>query len=373
MTDGPVMSELQRSSRDLTALQVALRDAVAAHLPGGSNHTVTNLRGTSATGMSSETLLFDVSWEEEARGTRTAALVARVAPDPTDVPVFPAYDLSSQFTTIGTVGDLTDVPVPELWWCDPDPAAIGSPYFVMGCIDGVVPPDVMPYSFGDNWLFDAPAEAQALLQDESIDLLARLHAIDNPLERFAHLVGGFPGDTPLRQHVAGRQAWYQFAAHDCGRSELVEKGFAWLDDHWPSREPDAVFNWGDSRIGNVLYHEFRPVGVLDWEMAGIGPRELDLAWMVYAHRMFQDLAAEYGLAGMPAFMQPDDAATSYQRLTGYTVTDLDWYITYSCLQLAIVFLRTGQRSVRFGERDAPTNPDELLINGATLAALIAEP
>ena len=52
--------------------------------------------------------------------------------------------------------------------------------------------------------------------------------------------------------------------------------------------------WGDSRVGNVLYQDFRPVAVLDWEMATLGPREMDVAWIIFAHMVFQELA---GLAG----------------------------------------------------------------------------
>ena len=32
-----------------------------------------------------------------------------------------------------------------------------------------------------------------------------------------------------------------------------------------------------------MFQDFAPVGVLDWEMAAIGPREMDLSWMVFAH------------------------------------------------------------------------------------------
>jgi aminoglycoside phosphotransferase (APT) family kinase protein len=363
---------MHRSTRDLDAVRAGLLPAVAAHLPNGSNHAVSELRGTSATGMSSETLLFDVTWEEEG-ATQQQGLVARVAPDPADVPVFPRYDLPSQFQTIATVAAHSDVPVPPLWWSEPDPAPIGSPYFVMGRVDGDVPPDVMPYNFGDSWLFAAAPSDQARLQESSISVLARLHAIEQPEVRFAHLEGRFRGDTPLRRHVASRRAWYEWAAADCGRSPMVEKGFAWMDAHWPKHESAAVLSWGDSRVGNVLYRNFEPVGVLDWEMAGIGPPELDLAWMVQLHREFEDMAGRFGFPGMPDFLRPDDAAATYERLSGRTPRDLDWYMTYTCVQMATVFLRTGWRQVHFGERPPPADADELLMNAPTLAALTAVP
>ena len=127
-----------------------------------------------------------------------------------DVPVFPRYDLPGQFATIRLVGELTDVPVPTVWWCEPDPAPLGAPFFVMGRIDGRVPPDVMPYNFGDSWLYDADPADQRHLQDATVDVLARLHAIDRPVERFPFLVPDAAGGTPLRRRVAGTRAWYEF-------------------------------------------------------------------------------------------------------------------------------------------------------------------
>jgi aminoglycoside phosphotransferase (APT) family kinase protein len=361
---------VQRSSRDLEAVRVAIEKALAAHVPEGTNHRVGELAGTSATGMSSETLLFDASWET-AQGVTSQPLVARVAPDEHDVPVFPSYDIAGQFNTIKTVSELTDVPVPPPWWCEPDASVIGSPFFVMGRVEGEVPPDIMPYNFGESWLYNASAGDQRKLQDSTVSVLARLHAIERPETHFISIMGDFPGETALRRHLAGRRSWYEFAARDSGRSHLVEKGFAWLEENFPRHESDAVFNWGDSRIGNVIYKDFEPAAVLDWEMAGLGPRELDLAWLIYMHQMFEEMSAQYAMGGMPDFMRLDDAAATYEKLTGHTPRDLEWYTTYSCLQLSIVYLRTGMRSVHFGEREAPADPDELLINGPSLAARVA--
>ena len=82
-----------------------------------------------------------------------------------------------------------------------------------------------------------------------------------------------------------------------------------------------MFNWGDARVGNIMYRDFRPIAVLDWEMAALSPRELDLSYCVYIHWMFQDAVQRYGGGaggGMPHFMRPSDALTEYERITGYT-------------------------------------------------------
>jgi aminoglycoside phosphotransferase (APT) family kinase protein len=120
-----------------------------------------------------------------------------------------------------------------------------------------------------------------------------------------------------------------------------------------------------------MFDGFDPVAVLDWEMAGIGPRELDVAWLVYGHRIFEDLAGQMGLGGMPDFLRLYDVAAAYERLTGHTLRDLTWYGTYAALQYAIVFLRTGARSVHFGEVERPASADDLIMNRDPLERMLA--
>ncbi|MDE3203765.1 MAG: phosphotransferase family protein [Acidobacteriota bacterium] len=362
-------SELQRSSRDVEEVRKGLERALAAHLPHGRGHTVHSIEGTSATGMSSETLLFDASWDD-GDDRRHERLVARVAPFSNDVPVFPEYDLPGQFLTIQTVAALTDVPVPPAWWCEEDPSLIGSPFFVMGRVEGEVPSDIPPYSFGSGWLFEATDEQKGRLQDSTVAVLAELHAIPEPEKHFSHLRADLPGDTALLRHVAGRRQWYEWAARDSGRSALIESAFDWLERHWPAHESPTVFCWGDSRIGNVMYRDFQPSAVLDWEMAGLAPGETDLAWLGYLHQMFEDMAVAYGFPHMPDFLRLEDLAATYERLSGRTPRDLDFYFVYAAIQLAIVYLRTGMRSVRFGEREAPADADELIMNADRLRALL---
>jgi aminoglycoside phosphotransferase (APT) family kinase protein len=280
--------------------------------------------------------------------------------------VFPSYDLTRQFDLIRAVGEQTTVPVPETFWNEPSPEPLGAPFFMMGRVDGVVPPDVLPYNFGDSWLFEADPKHQRALQNATVDLLAELH--DMPMPDFLEF--DVDGDSALRRHVPHTRDWYEFCALDSGPSPLIEQGFDWLDAHWPDESPTVVC-WGDSRIGNVLYRDFVPVAVLDWEMAGVGPRELDVAWLVHAHRGFEDLAKLMGLPGMPEFLRREDVVARYTAASGYEPRDLDFYEVYCAVQWAIVFLRTGTRQVRFGEREMPEDRDELLYNREPLQRMLA--
>ena len=360
MTEMP--TEMQRSSRSPEVLRPRLESWLRGHRPDAA---ITDLQGTSANGMSSDTLLFDATWTDA--GTRVERqLVARLAPDPDDVPVFPSYDLTRQFKLIRAVREHTTVPVPETLWNEPSAAALGAPFFVMDRVEGDVPPDVLPYNFGDSWLFAAEPDRQRSLQNSTVDVLAELH--DMPMPDFLEF--DIEGESPLRRHVAHTREWYQFCALDAGRAPLIEQGFDWLDANWPDESP-AVVSWGDSRIGNVLYRDFVPVAVLDWEMAGVGPRELDVAWLIHAHRGFEDLAKLMGLPGMPEFLRREDVVARYAAASGYEPGNLDFYEVYCAVQWAIVFLRTGTRQVRFGERELPADPDEFLYNREPLQRMLA--
>src|SRR5947209_19036499 len=102
--------EMQRSSRAPAAIRPRLEQWLRSKRPDA---VISDVRGTSANGMSSDTLIFQASWTEEL-GPRTESLVARVAPDAADVPVFPSYDLTRQFELIRAVAEQTAVPVPTV-------------------------------------------------------------------------------------------------------------------------------------------------------------------------------------------------------------------------------------------------------------------
>ena len=361
--------EVHRSSRDPAQMQLRLERWLAGKLPDGAEPAIRDLRGTSATGMSSETLLFDAAWTEGG-ALREEPLVARIAPDTSDVPVFPSYDLERQAQVMRLVRDQTSVPVPRVWWSEPRAEAIGAPFFVMERVEGEVPPDVMPYNFGDSWLFHAPREDQQRLVDSTIAVLAELHTIDAAQDECRFLELDEPGGTVLQRHSAHVRAWYEFCSSNGDRSPLIERAFGWIDDHWPAEEGSTVVSWGDSRIGNVMYRDFRPVAVFDWEMAALGPRELDVAWLIYGHRCFEDMATFFELGGMPHLLRREDVASTYESLTGYTLRDLDFFFVYTAVQWAIVFLRTGQRAIHFGDQDRPSDVDEMLRNREPLEQML---
>ena len=369
----PADMKLQRSSRDAASVPKALADWLAGQLAPGAEPEVTLHSGIDANGMSSETLIFDATWTEA--GSRvTHEYVARVAPAAQDVPVFESYALEDQYEAMRLVAELSDVPVPRVSFMEPTGSVLGTPFFLMDRIAGLIPQDVLPYNFGDNWLFDASPDDQRRLQDHTVATIAALHTIPDAAANFSFLDPHQPGDTPLARNLARTRAWYDFAVKDIGPSPLAERGLDWLAAHLADAEAqgtgETVLCWGDSRIGNTIYEDFTPVAVLDWEMAAIGPRELDLSWLVFAHQVFESITGVMEMPGMPHFLREEDVVATYEEVTGVALGDLTWFHIYNAVQWCIVFMRTGARSIHFGEIERPDDIETLMHHKGLMESIL---
>ncbi|MDA2893900.1 phosphotransferase family protein [Mycolicibacterium sp. BiH015] len=367
------VDRLQRSSRDMSDVPAALSQWLSTVLPN-TTPEITVESGVDANGMSSETILLRGRWLQAGTPVEHK-WVARVAPAEADIPVFKHYRLDHQHEVMRLVGELTDVAVPSVRWLESTGDVLGRPFFLMDRVDGVVPPDVMPYTFGDNWLFDAPSAQQRQLQDSTVEVLAKLHSIPNAQQVFGFLQDvDPPGETALHRHFGWLKEWYAFSVPDIGSSPLVERALAWLEERFPHdvAAAEPVLVWGDSRIGNVIYQDFTPAAVLDWEMATVGPREFDVAWISFAHMVFQELTKLAGLPGMPDFLREDDVRATYTNLTGVELGDLGWFHVYSAVVWCCVFMRTGARRVHFGEIEKPEDVESLFYHASLLKRLIGE-
>jgi aminoglycoside phosphotransferase (APT) family kinase protein len=315
-------------------------------------------------GMSSETVLFHL---RDAKGS-VERYVARMAPLPELYPVFPEYDLELQRRCMELVRATTDVPAPEVPYSEQDAEWLGSPFIVMKHVDGVPPLDVPPYVFG-GWVMDASPQQRARMQRNAVSVVARLHEITPATHDLEFLTRPEHGATALDQQL-GYQHWYYDWAREGATYPLIERTFEWLDARRPA-EVRTVFNWGDARIGNMLWRNFEPVAVLDWEMATVGPPEVDLAWMIFLHAFFQDLAARLEMPGLPDFMNRDEIAATYEELSGHPVHALAWFEVYAALRFAIVSIRTSTRGIAYGSMEKPEDPDDLVMFRDLLEQMLA--
>ncbi len=360
-TTGDAKMELDTPwRRDLAEVGAALQAWAQARVAPDARVTDASSPGN---GMSSETVLFEM----ETAGKRER-YAARLAPTPDVYPVFPEYDIELQAKCMRLVRAQTDVPAPDVRWLELDEQWLGTKFLVMHRIDGEAPPDVPPYVFM-GWVLDATPEQRAAMQTRTLEVLAKLHALNPSNADLSFLARPEHGDRALTQQL-GYQRWYYEWAREGVSYPLIDRTFAWLDAHLPP-ERETVLNWGDARVGNVLYRDFTPVAVLDWEMATLGPREVDLAWMIFLHEFFDDIAERFAMPRMRDFMQRDTVVREYEQLTGHTVQHLEWFEVFAALRFAIVSVRTSTRGIAYGQMEMPDDVDDLVMFRHLLEQMLA--
>ena len=188
-------------------------------------------------------------------------------------------------------------------------------------------------------------------------MIAELHAIEAPEERFPFLDLDRPEPTAFGRHVGDWDGYYDV---DRGRRAAVAtaRGVRWRGSTTtgPSTRAGAVFNWGDSRVGNVMYRDFRPIAVLDWEMAAIvaaRARPHRIACTSTGCSRTRCSATAVARAGCRTSCGRDDALTEYERLTGYTPRDFEFYTFWNATRYGMISARIGRRSAYFAETPVP--------------------
>jgi aminoglycoside phosphotransferase (APT) family kinase protein len=311
----------------------------------------------SGAGNSSETILFDVG---------TEPFVLRLPPAADAFPLFPVYDLARQARVLELVASRSAVPVPKVRACVLDPAVLGDPFLVMERVDGHPAPDNPPYVFG-SWLTEATLDERDMVEAGMVEVLAGIHALGDVPEMALEA----PGATALRRHVEHWRMYHRWIVEQAETDfPVIDEAFDWLERRWPDDEGPAVLSWGDARLANVLFREFRPVAVLDWEAVAVGPREVDLGWCVFFHDYFQRVAVRFGHVGMPDFFERSRVVTAYEAVSGHTVRDFDWYLVYAELRQALTSIRVSARAVWRGERPPPDDSQDLIMDRQHLEEII---
>ncbi len=84
--------------------------------------------------------------------------------------------------------------------------------------------------------------------------------------------------------------------------------------------------------------------VLDWEMATIGPAEMDLAWYL----ALDDLTTRFVKRTVPGFLARADFIGRYEAALGRTVVDLEWHEIFALVRSTAINDRQARLAAESG-------------------------
>jgi aminoglycoside phosphotransferase (APT) family kinase protein len=281
-------------------------------------------------GMANETILVDL-------GPSHPGMVVRLPPLE---PTFPDYDLGPQAVVQNALA-ASGVPAPAPSVLVTDTAWIGSAFLAMPRVAGDIPG---PAPLFDPYVRDAGPALQRVMYDQLIDTVADVHAVDWK----AHGLGSVLAETGLGDAVARWAAYVEWSSGGDPLPALV-LALDWCGRHVPAARPIALL-WGDVRLGNLVFDPARRVrAVLDWDLASLGPREMDLGWHLGLEFMMEALFGRRP----PGFPGAAEVLERYERRSGYEVRDLAWHEVFALVR-ALAINDRHQRIT--GDAHRPENP-----------------
>jgi aminoglycoside phosphotransferase (APT) family kinase protein len=251
-------------------------------------------------------------------------------------PLLPsAHAIEREYRVISALQD-TGVPVAKSFCLCEDASVIGTPFYVMGFVQGRI--------FWDPALPGMRADERGALYDDINRVVAALHRVDPASAGLADY--GRPGDYLARQIARWSK---QYAASVTQPLEAMDRLIAWLPSRIPGDETTSIVH-GDLRLDNMIVHPTEPrvIALLDWELSTLGDPLADfsyhmLTWHLKAEEFRGMSGADFAALGIPA------APAYLQRYCGRVgrppvVQQVwDFYLIYNLFRLSAILQGIGKR------------------------------
>ncbi|MGE0387174.1 MAG: phosphotransferase [Gammaproteobacteria bacterium] len=239
-----------------------------------------------------------------------------------------AHAVDREYRVMTALGTHTDVPVPRTRALCTDESVIGTWFYVMDCVDGIV--------FRNSMLREAAHADRRRYFDAMNDGIARLHSADYAAIGLADY--GKPNDYVARQIARWTRQYRSDEA--AGRVDALERLIEWLPQHVPPDEPPSIVH-GDYRAENMIFHPTEPrvLAILDWELSTIGNPLADFGYHVMTYRLAP--MSVTGLRGLD--LARENIPTEEEYVAAYCartrregIAALDYYIAFNIFRLAAI-------------------------------------
>lgn len=321
--------------RDLQDLRTGFSAWCEVHRPDIVAFGIEELTHASA-GWSNETII--VTYRSGRDDGATEKCVLRLPPK---LATFPDLDLTVQAAVQNAVA-AQGVPTAEPVLVEEDPTWVGAPFLVMPFAHGTIPGEA---SLFDPWLTEATPTQRRAAQQEMVRVLTDIAAIDWRATGFGEWLIGSSGG--LDEQLDYWDRYLRWAMGDVSMPR-IEAIAGWCRKHRPTGDVPLSLVWGDPRLGNLVVGDDRRTrAVLDWELATIGPAEMDLGWYLGLERVLHELTGQEPLDG---FASPDEVITDFAAAIGRPLQDLGWHQIFAVFRSIAINVRQASIAAEAGVR-----------------------
>jgi aminoglycoside phosphotransferase (APT) family kinase protein len=287
-------------------------------------------------GASKLQMSFRLKWNQPDVGLTTTLMVLRMEPSESLVETSRLREFQIIKAMEGTI------PVPPAFWVDADGSYLPYPAIVYGFAAGVTKPTNVVSNVSGLGTDLGPI-LRPILAPQFVDCLARIHRFDWSRANLSAFDKPTPGTTEAAEWQLNY--WERVLEEDINEDvPLMRMALSWLRNNMPVADHISVIH-GDYRTGNFLYteHDNRISCWLDWEMAHLGDRHEDIAWV---HNVTYGHYAEDGKTFLICGMMPEtEFCAAYEKASDLPIDRerLRYYKIKNAFQIATIALATPYR------------------------------
>ena len=257
-----------------------------------------------------------------------------------------AHDMGREYKIVSALAS-TKVPVAPLFGLCSDDSVNGSPFYVMGFVDGIV-------LRNREVALEMPVPMRTTASHALIDTLVDIHEAD------VDAIG--LGDLGRKDGYIARQLKrWRMQFHDSKTREIpeIDEVHELLVARIPEQQGSGIVH-GDYRLDNCIFGDDGAVrAVLDWELCTLGDVLADLAQLlVYWGEPGDDqFALDSPPSAEPGFSTRAELVARYATRSKRDLSQLDYYMAFASWKVACILEGVYARYVAGAMGDRATGQD----------------
>ncbi|MDC3024568.1 phosphotransferase family protein [Alphaproteobacteria bacterium] len=239
----------------------------------------------------------------------------------------------------------TNVPCPEMLALCEKSEVIGTPFYIMRYVEGVV---------YENILNVEVKKDRKSIYLQMVKMLAKLHNINYEKVNLADF--GKPTNYSERQIKRWEKQWSLSKQRNLPEMDAI---ISWLNSNLPEKYESTIVH-GDFRLGNLIFDKNNKSirAVLDWELSTLGDPLADFGYMLYPY--YIPIGERHGIQGCNTskenIPEVDEVIETYCSARNIKIFDPTFYVVLSMFRTIAILEGVYARYIH-GNESSPNAKD----------------